>query len=125
VEDITLRHTVICIWDKRRIVVPNSVISTEVIVNWSMRDPVSVWTVDFLIQDASNIDRAKSIILEIARSQPHVLKEMEIKVLLVESTKDGNKLRLYFNSLNRDLAFDTGCHILEEAKKAFMRERIS
>ncbi|HOK57847.1 mechanosensitive ion channel domain-containing protein [Methanothrix sp.] len=125
VEDITLRHTVICTWDKRRIVVPNSVISTEVIVNWSMRDPVSVWTVDFLIQDASKIDRAKSIILEIARSQPHVLKELELKVLLVESSKDGDRLRLYFNSPNRDLAFETGCQILEEAKKIFMREGIS
>lgn len=125
VEDITLRHTVICTWDKRRIIVPNSIISNEVIVNWSMKDPISVWTVDFLIQDASMIDRAKSIIMDCAKRHPHVLKDMEIKILLIDSGKDGHRLRLYFNAPNRDMAFDTGCQILEETRKFFLKEGIT
>jgi small-conductance mechanosensitive channel len=39
VEDLTLRHTVIRTWDNRRIIVPNSVMSTEPIINWSIKEP--------------------------------------------------------------------------------------
>lgn len=117
IEDITLRHTVICTWDKRRVVVPNSMISTETIINWSLKDPVTVWTVEFMIQRASDIDRSREIILEEARKHPNVLKDRSISVLLTEMTDEWLKLRLSFNVPSREVAFDAGCDIREAARK--------
>lgn len=117
IEDITLRHTVICTWDKRRVVAPNSMMSTDTIINWSLKDPVTVWTVEFMIERSSEIDRAREIILDEARKHPNVLKDQSISVLLTETTEEGLKLRLSFNVPSRNVAFDTGCEIRESAKK--------
>ncbi|MDY6964884.1 MAG: mechanosensitive ion channel [Halobacteriota archaeon] len=47
VEDITLYHTVIKTWENKRLVLPNSIISDETIVNWSIRELPVLWHVDF------------------------------------------------------------------------------
>ncbi len=39
VEDIGLRHTVIRTWDNRRMIIPNSVLDEEVIINYTAKDP--------------------------------------------------------------------------------------
>ena len=58
VEDLTLRHTVIRTTDNKRIIVPNSIMSMEPIINWSIREPEITWMVDFDLEKASDIDRA-------------------------------------------------------------------
>ena len=62
VEDITLRHTVIRNFENRRIVVPNSVISTETIVNSNILDKKICNLVEFSISYDSDIDKAMSVI---------------------------------------------------------------
>ena len=79
VEDLTLRHTIIRTSDNRRIIVPNNIMSMEPIINWSIREPEIVWTVDFDLEKAGDIDRAREIILEKARSHPMVLKDRPMK----------------------------------------------
>lgn len=125
VEDLTLRHTVIRTWDNRRIIVPNSNISTEPIINWSIRDPEIVWTVDFDLERASDIDRAREIILEEARGHPQVLKDREIKVLLAESKGRDLTLRLYIHVPSRKVATGIGCEIRESVRKEFEAQGIS
>ncbi len=71
VEDLTLRHTIIRTSDNRRIIVPNNIMSMEPIINWSIREPEIVWMVDFDLEKAGDIDRAREIILDKARSHPH------------------------------------------------------
>ncbi|MDM7934924.1 MAG: mechanosensitive ion channel family protein [Methanothrix sp.] len=125
VEDLTLRHTVIRTWDNRRIIVPNSNISTEPIINWSIRDPEIVWTVDFDLERASDIDRAREIILEEARGHPQVLKDREIKVLLAASKGRDLTLRLYIHVPSRKVATGIGCEIRESVRKEFEAQGIS
>ncbi|NOR60571.1 MAG: mechanosensitive ion channel, partial [Methanosarcinales archaeon] len=36
ISDLTLRHTVVVTWDNRRLIIPNSIISDEAIINWSI-----------------------------------------------------------------------------------------
>ncbi|VVB66879.1 Small-conductance mechanosensitive channel MscMJ [uncultured archaeon] len=125
VEDLTLRHTVIRTWDSRRLIVPNSVMSTEPIINWSIREPEIIWTVDFDIKQVSDIDRARDIIIREARSHPNVLKDQEIKVQLTGSKHSEQNLKLYFHVNGRDTASDTGCDIRESVRKEFEKEGIT
>lgn len=119
VEDLTLRHTVIRTWDNRRIIVPNSIMSTESIINWSIREPEITWTVEFDIAKIEDIDRAREIILQTARGNSRVLKDREIKVLLTSSKHSELILKLYVHVPGREVAQEIGCDIREAALKEF------
>jgi small conductance mechanosensitive channel len=125
VEDLTLRHTVIRTSDNRRIIVPNGIMSTEPIINWSIREPEITWTVDFDLQRASDIDRARDIILEKARSHPMVLKDRAMNVLLVDSKPSELTLRLKILVPGRNVAETIGCEIREAVLKELETEWIS
>jgi small-conductance mechanosensitive channel len=58
VEDITLRHTVIVTFENRRIIIPNAVISDEVIVNSSINDEATCEFVEVGISYESDLDKA-------------------------------------------------------------------
>ena len=45
VTDLNLRHTVIITWDNRRLIIPNSIISNEAIINWTIEDPAVIWPI--------------------------------------------------------------------------------
>ncbi len=119
VEDLTLRHTIIRTSDNRRIIVPNSIMGAEPIINWSIREPEITWSVDFDLQKASDIDRARDIILEAARIHPLVLKDKPMNVLLVNSKHSEQTLRLEIAVPGRNVAEKTGYDILEAVKKEF------
>jgi small-conductance mechanosensitive channel len=124
VEDLTLRHTIIRTWDSRRIIVPNSTMNMEPIINWSIREPEITWTVDFDLEKASDIDRAREIILEKARSHPMVLKDRAMKVLLINAKYSELTLRLEVAVPGRNVAKVIGCDIRESVKKEFEMQGI-
>ena len=124
IEDLTLRHTIICTWDLRRIIVPNSLISSDYIVNWSIGSPETIWPVDFGIAYTSDIDKARNIIIEETKRHPQVMKDEEINVRLTELGDFAVNLRLTFHVPSRGDAFDTGCDIREAVKKRFDAEGI-
>ena len=70
VEDITLRHTVIKGAENRRIVVPNSVISREQIINSSLADERIQLFLELSIKYASDHIKAMEIIKEEAVKHP-------------------------------------------------------
>ena len=119
VEDLTLRHTVIRTSDNRRIIVPNSIMSTEPIINWSIREPEIVWMVDFDLEKAGDIDRARKIIIDKARSNPMVLKDRPIDVLLISSRYSELTLRLEVTIPGRNMAKVISSEIREAVKKEF------
>jgi len=119
VEDLTLRHTVIRTSDNRRIIVPNSIMGTEPIINWSIREPEIVWIVDFDLEKAGDIDRAREIIIDKARSNPMVLKDRPIDVLLISSRYSELTLRLEVTIPGRNVAKVISSEIREAVKKEF------
>lgn len=124
VEDLTLRHTVIKTTDNKRIIVPNSIISMEPIINWSIREPEITWVVDFDLEKASDIDRAREIILKNARSHPLVFKDKPMSVQLANSRYSELTLRLEVTIPGRNVAKSIACDIREAAKKEFEAEGI-
>ena len=73
VEDITLRHTIIKDFENRRIVIPNTVISNEVIVNSTLLDEKVCMFIELGIAHEANLDKAQQIIQEEAMRHPYYI----------------------------------------------------
>ena len=73
VEDITLRHTVIKTFENKRLIIPNSVISTESVLNYTIQDKKILSFNNFMIGLESDIDLVKSIIYEEASKLDFVI----------------------------------------------------
>jgi len=84
VTDLNLRHTVIITWDNRRLIVPNSIISNEAIINWTIEDPAVIWPINVGISYDADIDQARKIMIEEARKHPNVMPPQELKYSVVK-----------------------------------------
>ncbi len=124
IEDLTLRHTTIKIWDGRRVFVPNSIMGNQPIINWSITDPVITWRIDVGIAYTADIERARGIMLEAAKRHPLVLKNHDITVRVTELGDFAVNMRLAVDVPNRDVAYTTACDIREAIKKRFDKEGI-
>ncbi len=134
VEDITLRHTVIRDFENRRIIVPNSVMNQEIIINADFNDDHICRWVDIGIGYSSDIDLAKNIMREEAEKHP-----LHIDIRKPEEVAQGKpdvvvrvillgeyavQLRAYVWADNQANAFVMGCDLLESIKKRFDDEGI-
>ncbi|TFH04383.1 MAG: mechanosensitive ion channel family protein, partial [Methanosarcina sp.] len=79
VTDLNLRHTVIITWDNRRLIIPNSVISNEAVINWTIEDPAVIWPVNVGISYDSDINLARKIMIEEARKHHLVMPPQTMK----------------------------------------------
>ena len=131
------RHTVVRTWDNRRLIIPNSIIGDEAIINWSIEDPTVRWLVDVGISYDSDIDLARNIMLEEARKHINVMTHVELKkydsafpreeVIQVMVTELGDyavNMRMYFWCVDRKFCFSTGCDLRESIKKRFDAEGV-
>lgn len=124
VEDITLRHTVIKTWENKRLIIPNSIISDEAVVNWSIGDLPVLWHVDFGIAYDADIDHARLIILDEIDKHPDVMHDRDSRVMILELADFSVNLRTVFWVRDRPTAWGTGCDIRESVKKRFDKEGI-
>lgn len=91
VEDITLRHTIITDWENKRIIIPNSVISSETIINSSIEDEKVCEFVIFGISYDSDVDKAIEIIRDQAESHRNCVDNRTEK----EKSKGALKVPVY------------------------------
>lgn len=70
VEDITLRHTVIVTFENRRVIIPNAVISDDVIVNSSITDEATCEFVEVRVSYESDLDKAMAALQEECEAHP-------------------------------------------------------
>lgn len=135
VEDITLRHTVIRNFENQRIIIPNSIISAEVIVNSDLIDERICKHIVMGISYESDIDKARSIIQEEALKHPFCIdarqaEEMEtnpdqVAVRVVEWAESSIHLKAWVWANNMGEGFQMKCDLLESIKKRFDKEGIS
>ena len=127
VEDITLRHTVIRNFENRRIIIPNSVISNEIIVNADFGDDRIVRWVDINISYRSDLDQAKAIMVEEIQAHPlHIdprkpeeiaAGKPEVPVRVISLLDSSVHLRAWAWAVDAPSAFEMGCDLLESIKK--------
>jgi small conductance mechanosensitive channel len=70
VESLNLGYTVLKTDDNRHVVVPNSAMASQTTVNLTIGDPRILCSVPIGISYDSDLDRARAIILELARQHP-------------------------------------------------------
>ncbi|MFC1785233.1 mechanosensitive ion channel family protein [Candidatus Neomarinimicrobiota bacterium] len=134
IHDITLRHTVIRDFENKRIIVPNSVMSSEIITNYDIEDKKIRRHIEFGISYDSDIDKAISIIQEEAINHPNFLdnrtkeeKRSNTPAVLVRLMGFGESsinLRAYVWAADPAKSFDLHTDLNMIVKKRFDAEGI-
>jgi small conductance mechanosensitive channel len=134
VEDITLRHTVINNFENRRIVIPNSIISSQTIINSSMQDPKVCMFVFMSISFESDIATAMRIMQEEAMSHPEFIdnrtkedKKAGVPAVVVRLTDfldSGMQLRASVWAKDSATGFAMKCDLHKQIKERFDKEGI-
>ncbi len=134
VEDITLRHTIIKDFENRRIVIPNSVISNETIINSTITDERVCMFIELTIAHHTSLERAISIVQEEAmkhrnitdgRTQEEIAKgDAVVTVRVMGLTELGVQLRAYAWAKNPNEGFDLKTDLHRAIKKRFDQEGV-
>ena len=134
VEDITLRHVVINGMENRRVVIPNSVISSQTIINSSITDEKICIFLEIGISYDSDIDLAMQIMQDEAMKHAHFIdnrteedKEKAIHPVIVRVISLGDfSVTLRANVWTKDspTAFAMRCDLMKSIKEKFDKEGI-
>lgn len=134
VEEITLRHTIIKDYENRRIVIPNSVISDETIINSNIQDERIRKHIIFSISYDSNIDKAIEIIRDEAQNHPYMIdnrskEEIErnedaVTTRVIALSDFSVDIKTYVWVSGNDNAFSLKCDLLKSVKQRFDKEGI-
>jgi len=134
VEDINLRHTVIRTFDQKRIVVPNSVISSEILENANIVDQKILKFFEVGISYDSDIDKAMAVIKEEAlkhplyfdnRTEEEIADNVEpVRVKVIGFGDSSVNLRAYIWTKDPIDAYNLGCDLNKSVKERFDSEGI-
>lgn len=129
VSDITLRHTVIRNFDNQMIVIPNSVINKERLINYNLNDKKACKRLEISIAYDSDIDLARKIMSEACENHPlsiDVRSQYDIdngvpraKTAVVSLEKNAITIRVWAWAKTFDDVYDLGCGLNEQIKKEF------
>ena len=134
VEDITLRETILRDFENNRVVIPNSLISSQVLVNANHTDDRICKFIDIGVGYSSNIDRALAIMIDEITNHP-----LHIDNRIPEQIRDGEpvasarvtslgnssvNLRAWAWASNPADGFVLQCDLLYSIKKRFDAEGI-
>lgn len=134
VEDITLRHTVIRDFENRRVVIPNSVISNDTIINFTLTDERICSFIECTLAYHAPLERAISLLQQEALQHPHIIDgrtpdevakgDPVVVVRVMGLTELGVQLRGYAWAPNPIAAFELRTDVYRSLKKRFDQEGI-
>jgi len=134
IEEITLRHILIKDFENRRIVIPNSVISNETIINSHIKDEKIRKHMVFSISYDSNMDKAIDIIRNEAHKHPLLIdnrteedisNNIPVVVIRVVGLSDFSiDIKAYVWAANPGEAFIMNCDLLKSVFERFNKEGI-
>jgi small-conductance mechanosensitive channel len=122
VESLTLGYTVLRTYDNRRIVVPNSIMATQVTVNLTSRDPKVMLVLPINIGYGADLDAARNILLELARGHGDVVSVVDCPVTLLGPSAVTLTLRAWCSTAGaaKRVEFD----LYEQVKRRFLEAGI-
>jgi small conductance mechanosensitive channel len=134
VEDINLRHTVLRNFENQRIIIPNSVMSNEILINSNYTDEKICRFIEIGISYQSDIDLAKKIMAEEVINHPDYMDvrksedvEKGIPPVTVRVLSLGDSsvlLRAWAWAKDAPTGFIMSCDLTESIKKRFDKEGI-
>lgn len=95
VEDVSLGYTILQTFDNRRVIISNSVISNTVMVNLTAVHPRVMAIVPFSIGYDADIDKARTLALELAEAHPQVEEVAGCPVVLLGPSSVDLTLRVW------------------------------
>jgi len=134
VTDITLRHTVLRNFENKMIVIPNSIINKEKLINYDLGELKCCERIEIGISYNSNIDLAKNIMRDECEKHPLILdnrsylekKEDQhvVKTAVISLNDSSITIRAWAWGNNFDDCFQIKIDVLESIKKRFDVEGI-
>ena len=129
VEDITLRHTVIRNYENRRVVIPNSIISQETLINADLVEERICKILDLGIAYSANIKKAREIIQEECLNHPSSIdarnddeiknNEHPIQVRVTGWGDSSINIRVWVWTADAPTGYKMGCDLYESIKERF------
>ncbi len=134
VTDITLRHTVIRNFENKMIVIPNSIINKERLINYDLGERKCCEHVEIGISYDSNVVLAKKIMQEECEKHPLIYdnrSELDIKdgkpivrTALIKMNDSSVTIRAWAWCKNFGDSFALKCDVFESIKKRFEEEGV-
>ena len=135
VEDITLRHTIIKDFENRRIVIPNSVMNNEIIINSTLADEKLCMFIEIGISFDSDVTKAmrimesESLLHPLCQDNRNAEEKSndlpQVDVRLINFTDFAQVLRAYVWANNPTEGFNMKCDLHKSIKERFDREGVS
>lgn len=135
VTDITLRHTVIRNFENKMIVIPNSVINKEKLINYDLGENKCCEHVQVGISYESDVVLAKKIMQDVCEKHPLTMDNRTkiekkngahmVKTALISLDDSSVTLRAWVWAKNFDDSFQIKCDVLEEIKQRFKEEGVN
>ncbi|WP_103864717.1 mechanosensitive ion channel family protein [Aquimarina sp. I32.4] len=125
--DITLRHTVINTFENKRLIIPNSLISTESILNHTIEDSKVLSFNNFKIGLNADIDVVRKIIIEEALQLEfiaHIENKKSPEVRVIDVHESYIHVRAYVWISEPFQEFKMKCKLKERVQKRFINEKI-
>ena len=85
---IHIRSTIITLWDRSEMVVPNKDFVTTKLINWTLSDSKRRITMPLRIKYGADLQKVKELLFDIARQHPAVLDDPAPQVVLIEFGND-------------------------------------
>lgn len=124
VEDIKLTHSILKVWDWRRLVIPNSQLLSKEIINHSLND-FHIWAwVEFYVSSDSDLDRVEEIAREIPQESPYFRNVESPAFWVMGMEKDSIKCWLAAWTQNPAGAWEMKNFIHKELCRKFREEEI-
>ncbi len=113
VRKISVRATEIETFDRANIVVPNSMLISEKVQNWTLHNNVGRITIAVGVSYAADPERVRDILLEVANEHPQILTHPEPYVWFSDFGNSSLDFKLFCFALNitRQLAIQTDMRI--------------
>ena len=134
VVDITLRHTVIRNFENKMIVIPNSIINKEKLINYDLGDPRCCERLDIDISYDSNVALAKGLLRQVCEAHPLCIDNRSllekqadrprVRTALTRFNDSSVTIRAWAWTANFGDAYALRCEVLETVKQRFQQEGI-
>ncbi len=134
IEDITLRHTIIKDFENKRVVIPNSVISNETVINSTLTDEKICVFIEVPVSFSTDLNKAITIIKEAGSTHPFCIDnrspeeltagDQVVMVRVFAYTESGIQLRGYVWAETPSKAFELKCDALKTIQEQFIKEKI-
>ncbi len=134
VDDITLRHTIINTFENKRLIIPNSLISTESIFNHTIDDMYVQSFNNIMVGLHADIDKVKKIIREEALKLTYIIDNRtpeeiannipQIRIRVKDINEHGIYLRAFIWVSDPYEEFRVKSELLEAVHKRFLAEGV-